>query len=142
MKNTAIKKRENIALVFKEHFKNWDIELPIESIEAGSKDNIVKHGWSISFLFGKKNGKEYLDYYAMHRMTNDSHVRIWESGTVTNLPAVFDVYGFNPDIPGDEEKKQQRYYSHNKKVKQLLIEKGLLQVANINFVLRTDDRNK
>ena len=55
---------------------------------------IVQQGWTISMRFdiGAEDGRERLDYYAMHRMTNDRHVRMYAAGEEEDLPAMLESY--------------------------------------------------
>ena len=51
---------------------------------------ITQPGWTIwtHFDIGSENGRERLDYYAVHRMTNDRDVRLYADGDKEDLPAM------------------------------------------------------
>jgi len=66
---------------FNKHFAHWDIIIPKENMKTRHGGYIQYKGWLIQYCFGKdKTDKEYLDYYAAHRMTDDSHRRIYDDG--------------------------------------------------------------
>ena len=69
--------REKLRQRFNRVFANWEIELPVNAVSPGVVWQIVQRGWTIWMRFdiGADDGREHLDYYAMHRMTNDGHVR-------------------------------------------------------------------
>ena len=64
---------------------------------------------------------EYLDFYAYHNMTNDSHVRVYENGETLKLPTLASGYGYRP---GGEEEAKKRFDEHNAAVTKSLLEKG------------------
>lgn len=61
-----------IADTFSKHFSHWDITLPEKDLKKRSNGYIQKAGWLIQYCFGEDDKGEYLDYYAAHRMTDDS----------------------------------------------------------------------
>ncbi len=70
---------------FNSYFANWDIMLPQSAIAARRRGKIVARGWTIWFLFGVEGEREFLDFYAMHRMTNDRHLRLYSDGSGEGL---------------------------------------------------------
>jgi len=76
---------------FNGQFGRWEIELPIDAMEPGVVWLIVKRGWTIWTRFDVEDDRERLDYYAMHRMTDDSHVRMYVDGDDVRLPAMSGV---------------------------------------------------
>jgi len=74
---------------FNEYFSRWKIILPRESIKERKPGTIKSHGWFIQYLFGSNNKGDYLDFYASHRMTEDDHIRLYSSGEVEDLPALW-----------------------------------------------------
>ena len=69
--------REQLRQRFNREFANWAIELPVDAMSPSKVWLIVQRGWTIwtRFDISAEEGREYLDCYSMHRMTNDSHVR-------------------------------------------------------------------
>jgi hypothetical protein len=70
---------------FESRFSNWEIKLPIQIIEEKINGYIKKNGWLIQYCFGKEMEKDYMDYYAEHRMTDPDHERIYEDGSTKSL---------------------------------------------------------
>jgi hypothetical protein len=113
---------------FDRNFKYWDIPFPQEFLERRIKGVIRHRGWCISYIFGKNKKGEYLEFYASHRMTNDRHLRIYESGKVQGLATTgggeFLFYGKNPT-----EKKillvQKKAEQREKRVAAILCRRGL-----------------
>ena len=90
---------------------------------------IVKRGWTIWTRFdtNPENGREYLDCYSMHRMTNDSHVRWYADGETETLPAIGWSYGIPPDATEEEkEALRDNFFAQNLAVEKLLEEKGFV----------------
>lgn len=67
---------ERIAEAFREDVANWRLDLPSDALHARRPVFIHARGWLIQYVFGRNRIGEYLDYYASHRMTTDSHVRL------------------------------------------------------------------
>lgn len=112
-----------IKKTFDQAFEAWGITLPEEALSQRQAGKI-EAGWYIQYVFGKDEKGEYMDYYAVHRMTNERHRRIYENGDTKALPARLDSFGYDPDVPGDEEKKQAEFYEYNRKVSKELKNKG------------------
>ena len=91
-----------------------------------------------------EDGRERLDYCAMHRMTNDRHVRLHADGEEEMLPAMGWAYGY-PEGASEKEKEAARakYHTHNQAVEKLLQEKGFVMTdqahpsAQVNRYLKT-----
>lgn len=112
-----------IAARFREAFSYWRIELPREAVENRRRGKIVEAGWTIWFLFGSDDSGEYLDYYSSHRMTNDSHVRIYEDGRVELLESLDGMRPTSGD-PDENARLENEFWEHNERVARLLEEKG------------------
>jgi hypothetical protein len=84
---------------------NWNgIKIPKTNLKYRENGFIHKDGWLLQFCFGEKDGKEYMDIYCDHRMTNDRHFRIYEDGTSENLPTFFEFHCLNMNDEKKEEK--------------------------------------
>ena len=108
---------------FADHFKNWDIRLPDEAVLTRERGKINKAGWSIWYLFGSDEQGEYLDYYASHRMTTDSHTRIRADGAIEHLPALEEMF-IGSDDPAEHARLKAKSLEQNRKIIQLLEAKG------------------
>lgn len=94
-------------------------------------------GHNIRFVFGSDDAGEYLEYYATHRMTNDRHVRIWDTGDVATLRALPPFYVIDPLTPGGEEQARREYFEETMAIKTELEESGLWPHDDLNAYLRT-----
>ena len=110
--------REKLRQSFNEGFEHWAIELPIDAMEPGVVWLIFHHGWTIWTRYDVEDEREYLDYYARHRMTNDRHERMYVDG---------DYVGFLPTtdlIVGDATEAE--IAAHLRSAAKLLEEKGFV----------------
>ena len=124
----------HIAQVFKTDFAHWGLEIPPELLESRQAGFIQADGWLIQFKFGQDARGEYLDYYASHRMTSDSHVRHYESGRCQNLATLSDFLITSPD-PLENKRRQDAYYRRNSRVARQLAAKGFDKFT-INMALQ------
>ena len=108
---------------FNQSFSNWRIELPRTAVENRRRGKIVEAGWTIWFLFGADDAGEYLDYYSSHRMTNDSHVRVYEDGRVEALESLRELRPTSDD-PVENARLEDEFWEHNERVARLLEAKG------------------
>lgn len=104
-------------------FAPWGIALPPEDVEARRPGKIVASGWAVWYLFGEDERDGYLDYYASHRMSDDRHVRIRESGRTESLPTVRAFRILSQD-PGEDARLEAEHLGHNRRAGRLLREKG------------------
>lgn len=126
--------------IFNKRFSHWNIVLPEEHIKYMRKGYIQKAGWLIQYCFGNDKEGEYLDYYAAHRMTDDSHVRIYNNGKVENLPALQGMYLTSED-PKEAKRLEEEYFIRNRKITEILAEKGFDKFT-LNMFLHTGlDKN-
>lgn len=113
----------NIKEAFAAYFKDFAIHLP-DDIQA-SGGLIKQAGWNIRYAFGRDGGRSFLELYAINRMTNDRHLRIYDEGTVQTLPTVSQGVTFNPDIPGDRERAERERKAGDDRLIGDLKQKGL-----------------
>ena len=109
--------------MFARSFEPWGIRLPDEGVKQHVRGKINKAGWTIWYLFGSDEKGEYLDYYATHRMTSDSHTRIREDGSINALPALEEIY-IGSDDPAEDAIRKAEYLQRNHQIAQMLDEKG------------------
>ena len=112
-----------IADTFANRFAHWKITLPKKDLKDRRGGYIQNSGWLIQYCFGKDETGEYMDYYAAHRMTDDSHVRIYEDGREESLPAL-SSYLLLSDDPVEAKRLKDEYEKHNQEVVKMLNEKG------------------
>ena len=127
-----------IAAAFAESFSTWSIVLPEGALERG-EPGIIRHaGWTIRFIFGADEEGSYLEYYATHRMTNDTRIRIYGSGETKTLDAIWEAFMWDPKVPGDENRARHEYQDHNRRIAEELRRLGLYPEGDINAYLRTE----
>lgn len=124
---------EKIASMFAEQFAHWDITLPPKSLAARSAGHIKKAGWLIQFCFGRDKKGEYLDFYCAHRMTDDDHIRLYEDGTLVELPALSN-WRITSDDPVEDKRLQDEFDATNQKTTEALVAKGF-DLFTINMSL-------
>ena len=143
--------REKLRQRFNRAFARWEIELPADALSPGVVWQIVQRGWTIwtRFDIGADDGREYLDYYAMHRMTNDRHVRLYADGDREDLPAMPGYYSYPQDATeAEREEVRRKHFAHNQAVEELLDEKGFVMTdqahgsARVNRYLQTHPDTK
>jgi hypothetical protein len=108
---------------FNKRFQHWDIQLPREDVEQRRRGYIAKAGWAIWYLFGSDERGEYLDYYSSHRLTDDTHKRIYADGTTEELPSIASFRIVSHD-PVEDAKLEAEYFARNQEVARMLEEKG------------------
>lgn len=126
-----------ISQTFAQYFANWHIRLPPGAEDLGGRGSIAKAGWTINYLVDRDENGKYLQFYATHRMTNDRRLRIYETGRMETLDAIVEMYGYNPQVPGAEQKAKQEYFEHNQRIADELRRLGLYPEGSINAYLRT-----
>ena len=114
---------EKIAEAFRRQFAHWGLELPAPVLRERRPGFIQAQGWLIQYTFGRNRWGEYLNYYASHRMTDDSHVRLYASGRCQQLSALVSVF-FTSQDPANAERLEAAYYRRNGRVARLLVAKG------------------
>ena len=114
---------ELIAKTFAKRFSHWKIRIPEDKLENRRSGYIQEGGWLIQYCFGKDENGEYMDYYAVHRMADDSHVRIYEDGRKESLPALSSIYLLSDD-PVEAKRLKDEYEEHNQEVVKMLNQKG------------------
>jgi len=107
---------------FNKHFQHWEISLPSEAANGG-RGQIMKAGWAIWYLFGSDEKGKYLDYYASHRMTDYTHMRIYADGTKEVLPSIAS-FRFASKDPEEDARLEAEFFARNQEVARMLEEKG------------------
>ena len=100
------------------------IELSAEDVAARRRGEIDHSGTLIQWLFGSEAGREYLDMYAYDRISGEAHLRIWDDGRIEHLETPWDIFYYDPRIHGDRESAWQKYLEHNRRVFEVLRQKG------------------
>ncbi|MBD2531571.1 hypothetical protein H6G97_19045 [Nostoc flagelliforme FACHB-838] len=107
---------------FNKYFAKWKITLPEENIQKRQKGSIFQAGWKINFIFGIKDDAKYLEYYAIHRMTNDRHIIIYKNVEKEHLECLESPLVYSPAI----NERQREHNKQNRRVKEGLSYKSLV----------------
>jgi hypothetical protein len=113
----------NMERIFNQSFADWNIAVPPDAVGRRAPGNVSRAGWSIVYRFGADAEGEFLDYYASHRMTDDSHVRIREDGRVERLPAVIGLRLASAD-PVEDARLHAAHARENREIEGMLEQKG------------------
>lgn len=122
-----------IAQAFRADFANWGLEIPPEVLVSREPGFIQAAGWLIQFTFGSDSRGEYLDYYASHRMTDDSHVRLYETGRRQRLASLASFFVTSSD-PREARRLEAAYLRRNRRIARKLAAKGFGKFT-INMLL-------
>jgi hypothetical protein len=114
---------EAIEEAFAERFRSFEIRLPAENVRERRKGSLEYGSGRLYYVFGD-DGREYLEYYAYHRM-GESHGRIDDDGTLVSLPELSSGFCYDPDIPGDRERKEAEMQREYRETLDDLVAKGL-----------------
>lgn len=137
--------RESLRQAFNDDFAAWEIVLPPDAMQPGVVWLIVQRGWTIWTLLGEADGRECLDYYAMHRMTNDRHLRLFADGKPQGLPTISGMVVFPAGATAEEcARIKAEHYQRNQEVEKMLEGKGFVMTdhahpsAILNRYLQTN----
>jgi hypothetical protein len=135
---------------FVDRFSHFNLRLPDENLRERRKGSLpYGSGGRLYYVFGEEDGREYLEYYAYHRM-GDDHARIWEDGTFEGLDELCSMFGYSPDVPGDRERKEAEMQKRYQETLDDLVAKGLFDdepipgslAINSYLVLHGDDEDE
>ena len=71
-------------------------------------------------------------------MTSDSRVGIYTSGRTVEMDAIWEMFMWDPEKPGDEARARKEYADHNARIAEELKRLGLYPDGDINAYLRTE----
>ena len=100
--------------------------IPEEALRERKNGSMQVATFHFNWVFGEADGHEYLEFYRFHRF-GDEHARIWEDGTVEDLDVLETMYTYNPEIPGDKERKEEESAQRYEILLGELSEAGLLE---------------
>ena len=91
-------------------------ELPAEAKTPDSVWLMVEKGWTIWTRFdtSAEDGREYLEYYASHRMHGNRHTRLFADGTEDDLEIISEFCTYSKDATEEEKeeaRREQREYN-------------------------------
>jgi hypothetical protein len=112
-----------IERAFAEYFRRWKLTLPHEDVRLRRAGFLTKAGWLVQYCFGNDARGEYVDFYACHRMTDDSHHRIRVDGSMEVLPALQARF-LLPADPKEQKKAERAFVRENREIARMLVAKG------------------
>lgn len=116
---------EAIEEEFARRFRRFDdLKLPPENVRERRKGSLPYGSGRLFYIFGEEEGREYLEYYAYHRMGED-HARIYDDGTMVSMSTLDSGFCYNPKIPGDKERKEAEMQRRYRETLDDLVAKGL-----------------
>lgn len=97
-----------------------------------------------------KGGAGFMEYYAHHRIGGDARGRIYEDGRHVQLPELSTMIFYNPNIPGDYERQQQKSREEYGQIERELQEVGIFSggpvpgdmVVNSYLMRKKDEGDK
>src|SRR5688500_4841682 len=99
---------EKIKETFEQRFERWQIQLPSDDLANHRNGSIRQQGWLINYRFGREDNRDFLEYFASHRLTNDTFNRIWQDGTA-------EIIGYCQEFfLADNPEAEQAYLEHNR----------------------------
>jgi predicted NAD-dependent protein-ADP-ribosyltransferase YbiA (DUF1768 family) len=99
---------------FRNRYKKWEIELPEKLDQYGV---ITKAGWHFTYIQEKlASGETVIHISSDHRMGGPNAYSIYQDGTTQSIESSQSGYAYDSKIPGDKERKQEIYYSKNRKI--------------------------
>lgn len=116
---------EKIQEVFTERFGHIPLKIPDDDLVNRRKGSMAYGSGRIFYIFGEEEGREYLEYYAHHRIGGDSHEKIYDDGESVSLPDLESMIVYNPDIPGDKERQEVKNAEEYQKTLDDLNDKGM-----------------
>lgn len=118
---------EKIREVFARQFSHFHLHLPEQNVRERKKGSMT-YGSSgeLTYIFGTDEGREYLEYFAYHRMGND-HSRIYEDGTLIEYDELSTIVCYRPNVPGDRERKEAETKEQYQKTLTDLADRGFLE---------------
>ena len=106
--------------IFDQRFQSWEIQLPGADLEQRRKGTLRDQGWTINYRFDSDGTQEYIQYFASHRMTNDTLHIIYQDGTKALAGYCQEFY-----LAGDPQAEKE-YHQHNRDFYAQVRELGLL----------------
>ncbi|MBQ4805555.1 hypothetical protein J8L88_22015 [Aquimarina sp. MMG015] len=109
---------------FADYFSEKDISLP-ELMVADKVYDLGIGGWNIKARIYGTQEQYYIDFFAVHRMTNSRHERLKPDGKLEGLEYLWEFgYQVFENDPERTEREKQKRIEENNKVIEVLKKKG------------------
>jgi hypothetical protein len=122
---------------FDNEFLEFGIQFPTDAFATHTRGKILHEGWVIWYLFGSDKSGEYMDYYSSHRMTCDSHIRIYSDGKTKTLPTIAQMRICSED-PVVDKKLEEKYIRSNQRIARMLKKKGFDLTGDEPFAIQVN----
>jgi len=120
---------------FEERYRETFV-IPEDALQERKNGSMRIATFQFNWVFGEADGYEYMEFYRFHRF-GDEHARIWEDGTVEDLDVLETMYTYNPEIPGDKERKEEESAQRYEILLGELSEAGLLEEVPDHTAMNT-----
>ena len=91
---------------------------------GGDDDGDYGHGDVVTYLFGRDERGEYLDFYMCHRFAGDQHIRIYEDGSSERLEVISPFGPRISDDPVQNERWRREDQEEVERIRAILRNKG------------------
>jgi len=119
------KSLEKIQEVFIGRYGHIPLKIPDEDLVNRAKGSMPYGSGRLFYIFGEEEGREYFEYYSHHRIGGNGHGKIYEDGESLSLPTLETGFAYNPNIPGDAERKRAENAEEYRKTLEDLNAKGM-----------------
>lgn len=92
--------------------------------QIGGEDGDYGYGDTVTYLFGADTRGEYLDYYMLHRIAGDAHIRIYEDGSWEHLDVISPFGPHHADDPIENERLRHEDQDEVERIRTMLRDKG------------------
>lgn len=114
---------DSLSEKFREWFGRFGLELAPEDVRTRSPGTVRGRGWTVQYCFGADERGDYVDFYAVHRMTTDEHTRLYGDGHHVELDALTTICELSPD-PDTQRILRENFEDYNRRVRLELEKKG------------------
>src|SRR5665213_2301964 len=103
--------------LFQQDFARWGLHVREADAAARRSGAVHESGWHVLYDFGEDSRGECLVYYAALRdatdptVTDDWHVRLYETGDRVQLPTVLEAYMYARDPTREELARARRKFA-------------------------------
>ena len=116
---------EALEETFDRRFHNFpETRLPGENVRERRKGSLPYGSGRLYYVFGEEDGREFLETTPTTGWAS-LMAGIYDDGTSVGLPELCSMYGYDPKIPGDEERKEAEMQKEYRETLDDLIAKGL-----------------
>jgi hypothetical protein len=96
---------------FSRAYPSYNLRLPRENVLERKNGSLRCGSGMLFYAFGTEADREYLEYYCYHHM-GEGHARIYDDGTVVELPTLddLDIASGLPHVTAEEKVEMEDEY--------------------------------